>query len=158
MSYSATRRVQVGSRRNEVSRRRSSAVVVTTPPASARPSRLRTTTHVHAELFAAGPDDPRGRRPSDLVRAVAYAALLVVASVLFVMAHDVDSNITRTLLGLPGFLDVFWLIAVWAAAAWAVTLLVITLARRRLRLTAEAVLAAAIAITARRRSLRSWVR
>jgi hypothetical protein len=36
---------------------------------------------VHAELFAAGRDDPRARRPSDLLRAVAWVGLLVLASV-----------------------------------------------------------------------------
>jgi uncharacterized membrane protein YbhN (UPF0104 family) len=100
---------------------------------------------VHAELFAAGPDDPRARRPSDLARAVGYLGLFALASVLFVIAHDVDANIGRTLRGLPGFLRVLWLVGVWGASAWAVALLVIVLVRRRPRLAAEAVLASLLA-------------
>src|SRR5438105_4967765 len=124
----------------------------TQPPATTRASAPRHSPgtarfdRVHAELFAAGPDDPRARRPSDLARAIAYLGLLGFASVLFVIARDVDANITRTLTGFPRFLRVLWLLGVWGAGTWTVALLVIVLVRRRARLAAEALLAAGLAI------------
>jgi uncharacterized membrane protein YbhN (UPF0104 family) len=77
-----------------------------------------------------------------------YLTLLTTASVLFVIAHDVDTNITHTLLGFPGFLHALWLVGVWGACAWSVALIAIMLIRRRPLLTAEAGLAALLAILA----------
>jgi uncharacterized protein (TIRG00374 family) len=101
---------------------------------------------VHAELFAAGRDDPRARRPSDAIRAVGYFALLLVATVLSVLGRDVDSRLSRALVQFPGFLHVLWLVGFWGAVAWASALLVITLVRGRALLTAEALLASVLAI------------
>lgn len=101
---------------------------------------------VNAELFAAGPDDPRSRRPSDALRAVAEAFVLLLAAVISVIGHDLDEQLSRVMLNFPGFLRVVWLSAFWGATAWAVTLLVITLVRHRPRLTAEAALASVVAI------------
>jgi uncharacterized protein (TIRG00374 family) len=103
---------------------------------------------VHAELFAAGRDDPRARRPSDAVRAVGCVGLLALASVLSVIAHDLDSDITSTLLRFPGFLHVIWLVGVWGACVWSAALLVIMLVRRRPLLALEAAMASVLAILA----------
>ena len=86
---------------------------------------------VHAELFAAGRDDPRGRRPSDAIRAVAYLVVLLVVAVLSVIGHDFDTRFSNALVDLPGFLHALWWIGVWGAVAWATALLVIMLVRGR---------------------------
>jgi hypothetical protein len=86
---------------------------------------------VHAELFAAGRDDPRARRPSDAIRAVAYLVVLLVVAVLSVIGHDFDTRFPKALVGLPGFLHALWWIGVWGAVAWATALLVIMLVRGR---------------------------
>lgn len=101
---------------------------------------------VHAELFAAGPTDPRARRPSDAIRAVAYVVLLLVAAVLSVIGHDIDTSLSNALVDFPRFLHALWLVGVWGAVGWATALLVITLVRRRPALAAEALIAAIFAI------------
>jgi uncharacterized membrane protein YbhN (UPF0104 family) len=101
---------------------------------------------VHAELFAAGPDDPRARRPSDAVRGVAYLIVLAVTALLSVIGDEVDSDVARALVGFPSFLHTLWRICFWGAVAWAVALLIATLVRRRPALTGEALVAAAIAM------------
>ena len=111
-------------------------------PATAIPSRHR----VHAELFAAGRDDPRARRPSDAIRAVAYLLLLLVAAVLSVVGHDFDTRLSNALVDLPAFLHALWLLGVWGAVGWAVALLVIMLVRGRPLLTVEALVASILAI------------
>jgi hypothetical protein len=111
-------------------------------PAIATPSRER----VHAELFAAGRDDPRARRPSDEIRAVAYLVLLLVAAVLSVVGHDFDARFSNALVDLPGFLDALWLLGVWGAVVWVAALLVIMLIRARPLLAGEALVASILAI------------
>jgi Lysylphosphatidylglycerol synthase TM region len=101
---------------------------------------------VHAELFAAGRDDPRARRPSDAIRAVAYLVVLLVAAVLSVIGHDFDTRFSNALVDLPGFLHALWWIGVWGAVAWATALLVIMLVRGRPLLAGEALLASILAI------------
>jgi glycosyltransferase 2 family protein len=118
------------------------AQTTVSPPASAIPSRYR----VRAELFAAGRDDPRGRRPSDAIRAVAYLLLLLVAAVLSVVGHDFDTRLSNALVDLPAFLHALWLLGVWGAVGWAAALLVIMLVRGRPLLTAEALVASILAI------------
>jgi uncharacterized membrane protein YbhN (UPF0104 family) len=118
----------------------------TSAPSAERSQAPKPAERVHAELFAAGPDDPRARRPSDLVRAAACLSLLVLASVLSVIAHDLDANITRTLLGFPGFLDAIWRVGVFGASVWSLALLVILLVRRRPKLVGEALLASLVAL------------
>jgi uncharacterized membrane protein YbhN (UPF0104 family) len=104
------------------------------------------TRRVHAELFAASPTDPRARRPSDAIRAMACLVLLLVAAVLSVIGHDVDARLSDALVDFPGFLRALWLVGVWGAVLWAAALLVIMLVRRRPLLAAEAVLASILAI------------
>jgi uncharacterized membrane protein YbhN (UPF0104 family) len=111
-------------------------------PAIAIPSRHR----VHAELFAAGRDDPRARRPSDAIRAVAYLLLLLVAAVLSVVGHDFDTRLSNALVDLPAFLHALWLLGIWGAVGWAAALLVIMLVRGRPLLTVEALVASILAI------------
>jgi glycosyltransferase 2 family protein len=111
-------------------------------PAIAIPSPHR----VHAELFAAGRDDPRARRPSDAIRAVAYLMLLLVTAVLSVIGHDFDTRFSNALVDLPGFLDALWRVGVWGAVGWATALLVIMLVRGRPLLAGEALLASILAI------------
>jgi uncharacterized membrane protein YbhN (UPF0104 family) len=106
------------------------------------PSRHR----VHAELFAAGRDDPRARRPSDAIRAAAYLVLLLVAAVLSVVGHDFDTTLSNALVDLPAFLHALWLLGVWGAVGWAAALLVIMLVRGRPLLTVEALAASILAI------------
>jgi uncharacterized membrane protein YbhN (UPF0104 family) len=120
-------------------------MVASTLPLLRSPNHVRSE-RVHAEVFAAGANDPRARRPSDLVRFAGCLALLGLASVLSVIAHDLDTDITRTLLRFPGFLHALWLVGVWGACAWAVALLAIMLVRRRPLLVAEAGLASVVAI------------
>jgi hypothetical protein len=101
---------------------------------------------VQPELFAAGRDDPRARRPSDGIRAVAYLLLLLVAAILSVIGHDLDTRFSNALVDLPGFLHALWRVGVWGAVGWASALLVIMLARGRPLLAGEALLASILAI------------
>ena len=101
---------------------------------------------VRAEAFAAGPDDPRARRPSDALRAVAYVVLLLVAAVLSVIGHDIDTDFSNALVDFPGFLHALWLVGVWGAVGWATALIVVTLVRHRPWLTAEALTASILAV------------
>jgi uncharacterized membrane protein YbhN (UPF0104 family) len=100
----------------------------------------------HVVLFAAGRHDPRARRPVDAVRSVAYFTLLIVAAVLSVVGHDLDERLSDALVAFPGFLYGLLLVAIWGAVAWACALLVIMLVNRRALLTAEALLAAGLAL------------
>ena len=98
------------------------------------------------ELFAAGRDDPRARRPVDAVRAVAYLSLLLLAAVVSVIGHDLDKRVSDVLVDFPGFLRALWLVGFWGAVAWVAALLVITLVRRRPLLAAESVVASLVAL------------
>ena len=58
------------------------------------------------QLFASNPNDPRARRAIDGVRAVAWMALLLLASVLSVVGADLDQQVGDVLTSFPGFLRV----------------------------------------------------
>jgi glycosyltransferase 2 family protein len=101
---------------------------------------------VRAEVFAAGRDDPRARRPSDAIRALAYVVLLLVAAIVSVIGRDIDADLSNALVAFPGFLHALWLVGVWGAVGWATALLVVTLVRHRPLLTAEALMASILAL------------
>jgi uncharacterized membrane protein YbhN (UPF0104 family) len=98
------------------------------------------------QLFAAGRDDPRARRTIDVIRAVGSFILLGVASVLSVVAHDLDTRFSGFLTGFPGFLHFLWILGFWGAVIWSVALLVITAYRRRFALVGEVLLACVLAV------------
>lgn len=105
-----------------------------------------TSTGGRVQLFAAGVDDPRARRPVDLLRAVGYVALLLLACVLSAVGRDLDRQFSELLVAFPGFLQFLWRIGFWGAVTWVLILMVITAVRHRIRLTGEAILASLIAI------------
>jgi uncharacterized membrane protein YbhN (UPF0104 family) len=98
------------------------------------------------QLFAAGRDDPRARRTIDVIRAGASLLLLGLASVLSVVARDLDVRLSGFLTGFPGFLHFLWIVGFWGAAIWSAALLVLAAYRRRLALVGEALIACVIAI------------
>jgi uncharacterized membrane protein YbhN (UPF0104 family) len=98
------------------------------------------------QLFASNPNDPRARRAIDGVRAVAWMALLLLASVLSVVAADLDQQVGDVLTSFPGFLRVIWILAYWGAIAWAAALVIIAMVRGRWSLIAEVALAIVVGI------------
>jgi uncharacterized membrane protein YbhN (UPF0104 family) len=81
-----------------------------------------------------------------VLRAIASLLLLCVASVLGVVARDLDVRFSGFLVSFPGFLHFIWIAGLWAAVVWSATLLVIAIYRHRFALAGEALLASTLAI------------
>jgi len=115
----------------------------------------RTVTAVHVErlpalgrleLFAAGPNDPRARRPIDWIRAVVSLMFLVVFAVLSDIGSDLDASSSSVLTKFPPSLRVIWLLFFWLALVWALTLLCFEFFGGRRLLALEVLAASALAL------------
>jgi uncharacterized membrane protein YbhN (UPF0104 family) len=115
----------------------------------------RTVTAVHIErpsalgrleLFAAGPNDPRARRPIDWIRAVVSLMFLVVFAVLSDIGSNLDASSSSVLIQFPPSLRVIWLILFWLALAWSFTLLCFAFFGKRPVLALEVLAGSALAL------------
>jgi uncharacterized membrane protein YbhN (UPF0104 family) len=96
-------------------------------------------------LFASSPNDPRARRPTDVVLAAGSLFVLVVVSVLAEIGDDLDTALSDVLAALPPFLDPLWRGLTWAAAGWTLVLLGAAVVRRRPALVRDIAFGVAIA-------------
>src|SRR5689334_25110003 len=98
------------------------------------------------QMFAAGRDDPRARRPVDGLRAVVYFILLLLACTLSVIGNDLDEQFGEFLRASPSFLETLWKVGFWGAETWVAALLVVSVVKRRFWLVGEALVAGALAV------------
>jgi uncharacterized membrane protein YbhN (UPF0104 family) len=88
-------------------------------------------------LFASRADDPRARRPTDILITIGSALLLLVSSVLATLAADLESAFADLLAQFPSFLDPFWKVLAWAPLGWALVLIGAALLRHRAALARD---------------------
>ncbi len=98
------------------------------------------------QLFASAPDDPRGRRPTDLAAAIASLLAIIMITVAASVAGDLDDALTTFLEKFPSFFDPLWLALVWAPVVWSAALLLLALVRRRPTLARDIVVGVAVSV------------
>lgn len=96
-------------------------------------------------LFASTQDEPRARRPTDIILAIVGLLLLLITSTVSTIGANLDVLLADLLDALPGLLDPFWTLVVWTPVAWAAVLVVAALARHRRPLARDVLAAAVIA-------------
>jgi uncharacterized membrane protein YbhN (UPF0104 family) len=100
-------------------------------------------------VFSSASDAPRARRPTDVVLLAAAAAAVGCSLLAAPGPGSLDTPIQVLLAALPGLLGWFWEICYDLLFVWAFALIVLAIASRgRLRLLADQVLAAGIALGA----------
>jgi uncharacterized membrane protein YbhN (UPF0104 family) len=114
------------------------------PGTALRPVRRRRT--LGLQLFASSQDEPRSRRPTDVVLAATSALLVAVAAIASHLLDDLEQSFADLVDDVPDFFDTFWRLALWAPVTWTVVLLAIALVRRRHALARDVVAAGALSV------------
>ncbi|MGH9184984.1 MAG: hypothetical protein ACRD0U_04060, partial [Acidimicrobiales bacterium] len=70
------------------------------------------------QLFASAQDEPRARRPTDIVLAVASALFVVLCGAMAELFDDLERAFAELIAELPGFLDAFWRLLLWVGVTW----------------------------------------
>src|SRR5262245_50342044 len=110
-----------------------------------RPGRPRP---IGVQLFASAQDEPRARRPTDVVLAIAAVLVVLLAAVTDQLTPALQAATSNLIAAVPDFLDVCWKLAVWVPLAWAATLLVAAALRRRWALVRDLLLASVVGVLA----------
>ena len=98
------------------------------------------------QLFASAQDEPRSRRPTDVVLAIGTALLVVAAAVASRLLTELESSFSELVAEVPGFFDIVWRSMFWVAVAWSIVLVAVAVVRGRLALARDLVLATLIAL------------
>ena len=96
------------------------------------------------QLFASAQDEPRARRPTDVVVAIMSAIVVLFAGVAAHLFADIEQALSEAVADVPGFLDALWQLMLWVPVAWVLTLVVISALRGRWALTRDLLLAAVL--------------
>jgi uncharacterized membrane protein YbhN (UPF0104 family)/tRNA A-37 threonylcarbamoyl transferase component Bud32 len=97
-------------------------------------------------FFASPIDEPRARRASDVLVAAATVAGLLLSGWVAAPPVSFETALGDLLAAVPGFLDGLWQLVGDLLVLWAVVLVLVALARHRLSLVRDQVLAALLAL------------
>jgi uncharacterized protein (TIRG00374 family) len=99
------------------------------------------------QLFASAQDEPRARRPTDIVLAITSALMLVVAAALSELVSGTEAAFSNVVDEISGLFSPLWKLCYWAPFVWSIVLLLASLARRRLILARDLIAAAILGVT-----------
>jgi hypothetical protein len=89
------------------------------------------------QLFASAQDEPRSRRPTDVVLAIISAVMVVLAGLAFNLLTELEQAISGAVSSVPGFFDIVWKLLFRVPVAWSLLILVVAAARGRLALVRD---------------------
>jgi glycosyltransferase 2 family protein len=98
------------------------------------------------QLFASVQDEPRSRRPTDIVLAIVSALVVLLAATAAEVLRALDESFSDVVAEIPEFFEPIWKFAFWAPVAWSVVLIVAALVRRRWALGRDLLAAPVVAI------------
>src|SRR5688572_20092109 len=101
---------------------------------------------VGLQLFASAQDEPRSRRPTDVVLAITSVVLMVLSGLAFTLLTDSEQAISGVVSSVPGFFDTLWRLLFWMPVAWSFVILVVATVRGRLALVRDLVVATVLSI------------
>jgi uncharacterized protein (TIRG00374 family) len=97
-------------------------------------------------LFASAQDEPRARRPTDVVLAITSAVVVVLAGLAFKLLTEFEQAISDVVSSVPGFFDIVWRLLFWVPVAWSSVVLVVAIVRGRLALVRDLIVAIVLAV------------
>ena len=113
------------------------------PGAAIRPLARKT---LGLQLFASAQDEPRSRRPTDVVLAIISALVVVVAAITSNLLTELEQSVSEVVADVPEFFDTFWRLAFWAPVAWSLVLIVAALVRGRRALARDLIFAPVLSL------------
>ncbi|RPI09582.1 MAG: hypothetical protein EHM63_04510, partial [Actinobacteria bacterium] len=116
---------------------------VTSPEAAEAPPARRA---VGLQIFASAEDEPRTRRSTDVVVAVANASIVVIAALTSRLLAGLEASFAEVVANVPGFFDTVWRLLFWPAVVWSIVLLIVAVVRGRLALARDLLLAVVLSV------------
>ena len=113
------------------------------PGAAVRPLARRT---LGLQLFASAQDEPRSRRPTDVVLAIISALVVLVAAITSKLLTELEQSVSEVVADVPSFFDTLWRLSFWAPVAWSLVLIVAALVRGRRALARDLILAPVLSL------------
>jgi uncharacterized membrane protein YbhN (UPF0104 family) len=98
------------------------------------------------QLFASAQDEPRSRRPTDIVLAIVSALVVLVSATAAAVLRALDESVSAVVAEIPDFFEPIWKLAFWIPVAWSVGLVVAAVVRRRWTLARDLIAAPVLAI------------
>ena len=98
------------------------------------------------QLFASAQDEPRSRRPTDVVLAIISALLVVIAGLAATLLPDFERSVSGVVSDVPAFFDTVWQLLFWVPVAWSLVILVVAVARGRLALARDLIAAIVLSV------------
>jgi uncharacterized membrane protein YbhN (UPF0104 family) len=95
-------------------------------------------------MFASAQDEPRSRRPTDVVLAIVSALVVVIAALMSKLLTQLEESISEVVADVPSFFDTLWRLTFWAPVVWAVVLILAAVVRGRGALTRDLLAAPAL--------------
>src|SRR5687768_5987824 len=89
------------------------------------------------QMFASAQDEPRSRRPTDVVLAIVSALVVVIAALTSKLLVELEESFADLVADVPAFFDTLWRLAFSAPVVWAVVLIVAAVLRGRGALTRD---------------------
>ena len=115
-------------------------------PAVQPPGTRRVRQTLGLQLFASAQDEPRSRRPTDVVLAVTSAVGVVIAGVAYRLLTEFEQAVSGVVANVPGFFDALWRLMFWVPVAWSIAVLVVAVVRGRLALARDLVAAIVVSL------------
>jgi uncharacterized membrane protein YbhN (UPF0104 family) len=113
------------------------------PGATVRPLARRT---LGLQLFASAQDEPRSRRPTDVVLAIVSALVVLIAAIASKLLTGLEQSVSDVVADVPSFFDTLWRVMFWAPVAWSVVLIVAAVVRGRGALARDLIVAPVLSI------------
>jgi uncharacterized membrane protein YbhN (UPF0104 family) len=113
------------------------------PGATVRPLARRT---LGLQLFASAQDEPRSRRPTDVVLAIVSALIVLIAAIASKLLTGLEQSVSDVVADVPSFFDTLWRVMFWAPVAWSVVLIVAAVVRGRGALARDLIVAPVLSI------------
>ena len=98
------------------------------------------------QLFASAQDEPRSRRPTDVVLAIVSALVVLVAALASKLLTELEQSVADVVGDVPSFFDTLWRLAFWAPVAWSLVLIVAAVVRGRGALARDLILAPVVSL------------
>jgi uncharacterized membrane protein YbhN (UPF0104 family) len=113
------------------------------PGATVRPLARRT---LGLQLFASAQDEPRSRRPTDVVLAIVSALVVLIAAIASRLLDELEQSVSDVVADVPSFFDTLWRLMFWAPVAWSLVLIVAVVVRGRAALARDLIVAPVLSI------------